>query len=40
MNFSPLYGILLLTNPSGGIHVQMKIPAIKEDYVNENSIYS
>lgn len=40
MNFSSRYGIHLLTNPSGGIHVQMKIPAIKEEDLNENSIYS
>ena len=39
INFSNKFGINLSTNPSGGIHVQMKIPVMKEEGYNENSIY-
>ena len=40
INFSSEYGIQLKANSAGGIHVQLKIPAIKEDEQYEKSIHS
>ena len=40
INFSAEYGILLKANPAGGIHVRLKIPAIREDKRYEKSIHS